>query len=120
MDPKPDADAPATAPGGPGLLADLPTRGADLVDTLVALLRDRAVRPLTLATRAVVFGIIILAASVVTLVLLSITLIRLLTVYAFDGRVWLSDLVVGALFVLGGLVVWTRRTDPSATAGGSR
>ena len=38
----------------------------------------------------------------VTVVLLSITLIRLLTVYVFDGRVWLSDLVVGALFVVAG------------------
>jgi hypothetical protein len=115
MDPKPDA-APSNLPGG-GLLSDLPTRGADMVDTLVALIRDRAVRPLTLATRAVVFGIIILAASVVTLVLLSITLIRLLTVYAFGGRVWISDLVVGALFVILGLAAWTQRTDRSAPAG---
>ena len=49
----------------------------------------------------------------VTVVLLSITLIRLLTVYAFDGRVWLSDLVVGAVFVALGLVAWSRRTDPT-------
>ncbi len=54
-----------------------------------------------------VFGIIVFAAAVVTVVLLSITLIRLLTVYAFDGRVWLSDLVVGALFVVAGLVAWS-------------
>ena len=46
----------------------------------------------------------------VTVVLLSITLIRILTVYAFDGRVWLSDLVVGALFVGAGLVAWSRRS----------
>jgi hypothetical protein len=115
MDPKPDA--PASNLPGTGLLADLPTRGTDLVDTLVELLRDRAVRPLTLATRAVVFGIIILAASLVTMVLVSITLIRLLTVYAFDGRVWLSDLVVGGLFVIIGLVAWSRRTGPNAPSG---
>ena len=88
-------------------LGDLPTRGADWVDTVVELLRDRTVRPLTLATRAVVFGIIVFAAAVVTVVLLSITLIRLLTVYAFDGRVWLSDLVVGVLFVALGIVAWS-------------
>jgi hypothetical protein len=114
MDPKPEA--PASNLPGSGVLADLPTRGTELVDSLVELLRDRAVRPLTLATRAVVFGIIILAASLVTLVLVSITLIRLLTVYAFDGRVWLSDLVVGAVFVVIGLVAWSRRTEPSAPA----
>ncbi len=118
MDPKPEG--PVSHLPGSGVLADLPTRGTDLVDTLVELLRDRAVRPITLATRAVVFGIIILAASLVSLVLISITLIRLLTVYAFDGRVWLSDLVVGALFVTTGLVAWSRRTNPSAAAKDAR
>ena len=94
--------------------------GADSVlDSLVELLRDRTVRPLTLATRAVVFGIIVFAAAVVTVVLLSITLIRLLTVYAFDGRVWLSDLVVGVLFVVAGLVAWSQRSDPNATSEGA-
>ncbi len=93
MDPKPDT--PASRLPGSDALGDLPTKGADWVDTIVELLRDRTVRPLTLATRAVVFGIIVFAAAVVTVVLLSITLIRVLTVYAFDGRVWLSDLVVG-------------------------
>jgi hypothetical protein len=68
----------------------------------------------------VVFGIIILAASLVTLVLLSITLIRLLTVYAFDGRVWISDLVVGGLFVIAGLGAWSRRTVRSAPAEGGQ
>jgi hypothetical protein len=114
MDPKPE---PASTPRATGLVADLPDRGADLVDSLVTLLRDRTVRPLTLATRALVFGIIILAASVVTLVLVSIVLIRVLTVYAFDGRVWISDLVVGGLFVVAGLAAWTQRTDRSAPVG---
>jgi hypothetical protein len=108
MDPKPVPPAPQLPSSGLG--GDLPTRGTELVDTLVELLRDKTVRPLTLATRAVVFGIIVFAATVVTVTLLSITLIRLLTVYAFSGRVWLSDLVVGALFVVAGMVAWTKRT----------
>jgi hypothetical protein len=108
MDPQPES--PANRLPGSGAISDLPTRGTDLVESLVTLLRDKTVRPLTLATRAVVFGIIIFAASVVTVVLVSVSLIRLLTVYAFDGRVWLSDLVVGAVFVLVGLVAWSRRT----------
>jgi hypothetical protein len=116
MDPKPDTP-PSPLPGSGGI-GDLPTRGADWVDTVVELLRDRTVRPLTLATRAVVFGIIVFAAAVVTVVLLSITLIRLLTVYAFDGRVWLSDLVVGVVFVVAGLVAWSKRTGSDAPTGG--
>jgi hypothetical protein len=69
------------------------------------------VRPLTLVARAIVFGIIVFAASVVTLTLVAITVIRLLTVYAFNGRVWLSDLVVGAVFVVAGIVAWSRRSS---------
>ena len=117
MDPQPET--PASRLPGSGALGDLPARGTDLVETLVTLLRDKAVRPLTLATRAIVFGIIIFAASVVTIVLLSIALIRLLTVYAFDGRVWLSDLVVGAVFVIVGVVAWSQRTDPAGPTEGA-
>jgi len=117
MDPKPEPATPRLP--GSGVIGDLPTRGADMVDSLVELLRDKTVRPLTLATRAVVFGIIVFAASVVTVVLVSISLIRLLTVYLFGGRVWISDLVVGALFLAAGLVLWSRRTDPSASREGT-
>ncbi len=112
MDPQPDS--PASRLPGAGALGDLPTRGADWIDTVVELLRDKTVRPVTLVARVVVFGIIIFAAAVTTVVLLSITLIRLLTVYAFDGRVWLSDLVVGVLFVIIGIVAWSQRSDPAA------
>jgi len=118
MTPKPETHT-SGLPGS-GALGDLPTRGADLVDNVVELLRDKTVRPLTLATRAVVFGIIVFAASVVVLVLLSITLIRLLTVYAFDGRVWLSDLVVGVIFVTLGLCAWSKRVDPTADVPGGK
>jgi hypothetical protein len=114
MDPKPDA-APPSLPGA-GVLAELPAKGADLVDSFVALVRDRAVRPFMLVAKAIVFGIIVFAASIVLLTLLSIILVRVLTVYAFDGRVWISDLVVGGLFVVVGLVAWSQRTVGSARA----
>ena len=39
--------------------------------------------------------------------------------YAFDGRVWLSDLVVGLLFVAAGIVAWSQRSDPNATTEGA-
>jgi hypothetical protein len=53
-------------------------------------------------------------------VFVSIALIRLLTVYAFDGRVWASDLLVGAVFVLIGLVAWTQRSARTPKAGAAR
>ena len=61
MDPQPESPAPRLP--GAGAISDLPVRGTDMVESLVTLLRDKTVRPLTLATRAVVFGIIIFAAS---------------------------------------------------------
>jgi len=76
----------------------------------VSLLRATTVRPVALVARVIVFGILVFAAALVTVVFASIALIRLLTVYAFDGRVWAADLLVGAVFVLIGVVAWTQRT----------
>jgi len=117
MDPTPDHSAPS-APRF-SALNDLPVRGADAVDAVVEFVQVKAVRPLTLATRAIVFGIIVFTAAVVTLVLASITLIRVLTVYIPGNRVWVSDLIVGALFVILGFVAWAQRIDRSASASSS-
>ena len=101
----------------PGLSAldDLPVKGADAVDAVVDFIQVKAVRPLTLATRGIVFGIIVFTASVVTVTLLAITLIRLLTVYIPGNRVWVSDLIVGTLFVAAGIAAWSQRIDRSVT-----
>jgi hypothetical protein len=114
--PNPDEGAPST-PLYTALAGDWPTKATDAVDTLVALLRDKTVRPATLVARAVIFGIIIFAAAVTTVTLLAITLIRLLTVYVFDGRVWASDLLVGVLFVAVGLLSWSQRNTPEPETG---
>jgi hypothetical protein len=105
-----------TLPSDSSGAGDWPARGADLVETLVSLLRDKTVRPLTLVARALVFGIIVMAAATVAVVFVSISLVRLLTVYAFDGRVWASELLVGAVFVAIGLVAWNLRTNGSPGA----
>ncbi|MHB1711671.1 MAG: hypothetical protein ACYCV7_09745 [Acidimicrobiales bacterium] len=111
QDPRPVPSLPATTTSPSD---DWPARAADLVETVVGLLRDKTIRPLTLAARAAVFGIIVLAAAAVTMVFISISLVRLLTVYAFDGRVWASDLLIGSVFVLVGLTMWTHRADRKA------
>jgi len=114
MDPKTEHQGPAL----PGLAAldDLPVKGADAVDAVVDFIQNKAVRPLTLATRAIVFGIIVLTASIVIMTLLSITLVRVLTVYIPGNRVWVSDLIVGAVFVAGGIAAWSQRIDRSGAA----
>ncbi len=67
-----------------------------------------------LAARIVVFGLLIAALSSVVLILLSIGLLRLLDVYAFPGRIWLSYFVIGGVFTVVGLFAWTKRTSRAA------
>jgi hypothetical protein len=90
--------------------ADLPRRAADAVQFVVDTIHDKAVRPAILATRAVVFGLVIAALAVVLVVVGSIALLRLFDVYVFGHRVWLSYIVIGGAFTLVGLTAWTRRT----------
>ena len=126
MDPQPEPtpSSPTSTTGGSvpnapaynALVGDWPTKAADAVDTLVAVLRDKTVRPATLVARAIIFGLIVFAAAVTATTLLAIALIRILTVYAFDGRVWLSDLLVGLVFVGSGIVAWWQRNEPTPQA----
>jgi hypothetical protein len=51
--------------------------------------------PLLLVARAIVFGIIVATMALIVSILLSIAVVRLLDVYAFRGRVWASDALVG-------------------------
>jgi len=87
----------------------LSTRALDTIDTVVATVNDKAVRPAIVAARAVVFGVIIGVAAITVLVLACVGVLRLLTVYAFDQKVWISYLVLGALFCLGGAVLYAKR-----------
>lgn len=101
-------------PGQPGpapdaVTADWPRKAVDAIDRVVGAVHDKAVRPVALVARAVVFGLLVAALGTVLLVLLSIALLRLLDSYAFEGRVWLSYLVLGAVFSAVGLLLWTKR-----------
>jgi hypothetical protein len=44
---------------------------------------------------------------------LVIAVVRLLNVYCFAGREWLSYLVLGGLCLIGGFVLWRRRRPAS-------
>ncbi len=87
----------------------LSTRALDAIDTVVATVNDRAVRPAIVAARGVVFGIIIAVAGLAVLVLTIVGLVRLLTVDAFDHKVWITYLVLGALCSGGGAFLYSKR-----------
>lgn len=114
-----DDSGPAAEASAPSAFADWPARAADAVDYVVAVIRDRAVRPIILLVRVVVFGAIITATAIVATILASVGLVRVLDLEAFGGRVWASDLVVGGFFVLCGLLLWSRRKTKGLTDRGS-
>jgi hypothetical protein len=86
-----------------------PAQIADTVEGVVTAFRLQVIRPLMLVARGLVFGIIVGTMALVVSVLVSIALVRVLTVYVFDGRVWASYLLLGFLFSFGGLVAWGQR-----------
>jgi len=95
------------APSGPLAGAEWPSRVADTVEDVVVAVHDRAIRPLLLVARGLVFGILVAVMVFVLAVLVSIALIKVLDVYAFPGRVWASYLVVGGFLTLLGIVAFT-------------
>jgi hypothetical protein len=88
---------------------ELSNKALDAVDTIVAVVNDKAVRPAIVAARTIVFGVIIVVVALMIVVLLSVGFIRFTTVYFFDGKVWISYLVLGAIFCAGGAFAYSRR-----------
>jgi hypothetical protein len=79
------------------------------LDTVLDAIHDRIIRPLLLVTRYLAFGFVffVLLAMMVGTGLLG--LVRFGNVFIFQGYVWLNYLVVGALSLLTGLLIWRRR-----------
>jgi len=94
--------------------ADWPAKVADTIEDVVEAVQDRVVRPIIVVARGLVFGIIIAVMALVLSVVLAIAVVRLLDVYAFGGRVWASDTVLGGLLVIGGVFAWSKRGARSA------
>lgn len=69
---------------------------------------DRAVR----IVRLIVFGLVAAVTGATAAVLAVIGGIRLLDVLLPRG-VWLPDVLLGAIFLAGGLFLWSKRTAPA-------
>lgn len=97
-------------------MSDAPAHDPDLVDRLLGLIdhaldvvHDRVLRPVLLAGRFLAYGFILFLVSLVLMSVVIIGLVRLMNVYFFSGREWLSYLVIGGLSLIAGLVIWRRR-----------
>jgi len=94
-------------------MSEWTSQAADAIEKTVVAIRDRTVEPATRAANAVVYGVFAACCAIVALLLFSIVLFRVLT-YAMP--VWAAWMVLGGIFVVGGLFCWTRRT--AGPAGG--
>jgi hypothetical protein len=92
----------------PVLDGDWPVQAAETIEQVVATVRDRAVAPILTAARVVVYamvgGTLIFAAAL----LLIICLVRALNNY-LPGGVWVAYFVLGGVFLIAGLIVWTQK-----------
>ena len=105
----------ATSGGTAGI--EWPKKAADTVEIIVDTIHDKAIRPASLAARAVVFGLVVAAVATVLAVMVAIAVIRVLDNYAFGTQVWASYSVVGGAFTLVGLALWSRRSVRPRAAG---
>ena len=92
---------------------DWPAQATETVETVVVAVRDKSVRPLTLVARALVYGLVAGAVALIVLWLSSVGVLRLLDIYVFPGRVWASYTLLGGIFTLSGLFLWTLRRSRS-------
>lgn len=88
--------------------ADWTTQVADAVDNVVEIARERAVEPVESIGRGVVYGLLAAFFFVTAGVLLAVGSFRALVVYLPED-VWAAHLVVGGIFVVAGLFLWTKR-----------
>ncbi len=82
---------------------------ANQIESVVLGVRDKTVRPLTLLSRGLVFGVLVGIMVQVALAFLAVGIVRLMDIYAFPGRIWATYSVVGGIFVLLGWFLWTKR-----------
>ncbi len=88
----------------------LSERALDAVDTVVASVNDKAIRPAIVAARSVVFGVIIAVIGIATVVVFCVGFIRLTTIAGH--RIWASYIVLGLIFSAIGAVLYARRGLP--------
>ncbi|HYF47133.1 MAG TPA: hypothetical protein VD926_13040 [Acidimicrobiales bacterium] len=87
---------------------DWSDQAADTVVKVVDAVREKTTGPVLTVARAIVYGLIGLFAVLVALIVLTIALVRVVDAY-LPGEVWSAHLLIGGLFTLAGLFLWTKR-----------
>jgi len=86
----------------------------DRIDALIEKVRSNSTDRLVRISRFVVFGLLIAIMGITTIVLATIALVRALD-EAIPLQVWLVYLLLGAIFVVAGAFLWSRKTPKLQT-----
>ncbi len=88
-------------------MADWSDQATDGVERVVVLVRERTVVPAQRVAKAMVYGVLAAAFLVPAAILAVISVFRVLTY--IPGGVWVAWLILGGIFVVGGLLCWRMR-----------
>lgn len=86
----------------------------DFIVDFIDKARERAVDPLIHLARVIVYGILATLIGITAVVTFAIVFVRFIQTYlgnipGVTDKVWLAHLVVGIVFFLAGLIIWTKR-----------
>ena len=87
---------------------DWAAQTADQIEKVVVGIRSKTADPLDRIVRVVVYGLVAGVLGIAALVLLAVALVRAIDV-AVPGEVWSAHVIVGGIFTLPGLFLWTKR-----------
>lgn len=99
----------AGSTGQPAPSADWAAQTADSIERFVASVRAKTADPLERVARGLVYGLVAGIVGVAAMVLTAVALVRVLDL-AIPGDVWSAHALAGGIFVLGGLLLWRKRT----------
>jgi len=94
-------------------MSDWTQQAADAIEAAALAARDKTVEPARYAARVVVYGTVVGFIGLLAFILLSVGLFRGLTVALnelFGWNVWVSYVIFGGIFVIGGTFCWTNRS----------
>ena len=88
----------------------------DRLDHYIDVVRSNTTDRLVKVVRVLVFGVISLILGSMAAIIALIMLIRVLDI-VLPREVWLAYMVLGAIFLAGGLFAWSKKTAPAAKTG---
>ncbi|MDY7100449.1 MAG: hypothetical protein S0880_04615 [Actinomycetota bacterium] len=93
---------------GAAIGGDWPSEVTDRIVGVIGTVRSKTTGPAITISRAIVYGLLAAVLAIAALILLVILLVRIVDVY-LPGDVWAAHLLLGAVFLVIGLFLWSKR-----------